>query len=90
MQGRGLPPVKISANPFVGTTSFLVGQLGLVNIKIFNQAGCPVWSYQATWPQHEIVWNGQDANGQKAPAGIYCVVLESGKQTSQQKIVKLQ
>jgi hypothetical protein len=90
MQGRGLPPVKISANPFVGTTSFVVGRLGLVNIKIFNQAGCPVWSYQAAWPQQEIVWNGQDANGQKAPAGIYYAVLENGKEASQQKIVKLQ
>lgn len=82
-------------NPFeTGTTlRFDLLRRGDVTLQIFDVAGRPVRTLLANEAldqgRHDAVWDGRDEAGRLAAAGVYFYRLQSGGESSTEKIVKL-
>jgi hypothetical protein len=74
--------LEVRPNPFThrASVSFGVERPGLVSVRVFDVAGRLV-STLVSGPQvagrHTVDWNGFDATGRAASAGVYFVRLES-------------
>ncbi|MDE2806928.1 MAG: FG-GAP-like repeat-containing protein, partial [Gemmatimonadota bacterium] len=83
-------------NPFnPGTTIPLAvpAEAGDVDVTIYNVLGQPVrqvWAGPLVAGEHQLTWDGGDAQGQPVAAGVYLYRLQVGEQTRIRKMVKLE
>ena len=83
-------------NPFnPATTIPLVVPTGAsnVNLTIYNVLGQPlrqVWTGPLPGGEHQLTWDGHDAQGQPVAAGVYVYRLQVDEQTRTRKMVKLE
>lgn len=81
-------------NPFNPTITFNfdLAKESVVNIKIYNQIGNLIWetvSQNMQAGSYSQSWGGINLNGIKVSTGIYYVVLNTGSQIFNQKILLL-
>ena len=63
-----------------------------VDLTIYNVLGQPmrrVWAGALAAGEHELTWDGRDAQGHPVAAGVYVYRLQVGEQSSTRKMVKL-
>ncbi len=83
-------------NPFnPATTIPLVVPTGAKNVDltIYNMLGQPmrqVWTGPLAAGEHELTWDGRDAQGQPVAAGVYLYRVQVDEQTHTRKMVKLE
>ena len=83
-------------NPFnPATTIPLVVPAGASNVDltIYNVLGQPmrqVWTGSLPAGEHELTWDGRDAQGQPVAAGVYVYRLQVDEQTRTRKMVKIE
>ena len=83
-------------NPFNPTTTIpLAVPAGAkdVDLTIYNVLGQPmrqVWAGPLPAGEHQLTWDGRDAQGQPVAAGVYLYRLQVGDQTRTRKMVKLE
>ena len=83
-------------NPFnPATTIPLVVPAGAkdVDLTIYNILGQPlrqVWTGPLPAGEHELTWDGRDAQGQPVATGVYVYRLQVDEQTHTRKMVKLE
>ena len=83
-------------NPFNPTTTIpLAVPAGAkdVDLTIYNVLGQPmrqVWNGPLPAGEHELTWDGRDAQGQPVAAGVYVYRLQVDEQTRTRKMVKLE
>ena len=83
-------------NPFNPTTTIpLAVPAGAkdVDLTIYNVLGQPlrqVWTGPLAAGEHELTWDGHDAQGQPVAAGVYVYRLQVDEQTRTRKMVKLE
>jgi len=73
-------------NPFNPTTtiSFSIPEIGIVELSVYNIKGQKIRSLlkdQITAGEHSIVWNGEDASGNKVSSGVYLYKLIANDKT---------
>jgi photosystem II stability/assembly factor-like uncharacterized protein len=78
----GLPPVVNYPNPFRSTTTlrFAIERPGAVRLRVYDTAGRLVRTLTEevrSAGEHRVSWDGRDADGNVAAAGIYMARLES-------------
>ena len=64
-----------------------------VNLTIYNVLGQPlrqVWNGPLPAGEHELTWDGRDAQGQPVAAGVYIYRLQVDEQTRTRKMVKIE
>ena len=64
-----------------------------VDLTIYNVLGQPVrhvWRGPLPAGEHELTWDGRDAQGYPVAAGVYVYRLQVGEQTHARKMVKLE
>ncbi|MCY3790594.1 MAG: FG-GAP-like repeat-containing protein [Gemmatimonadetes bacterium] len=64
-----------------------------VDLTIYNVLGQPlrrVWTGPLPAGEHQLIWDGRDAQGQPVAAGIYVYRLQVDDQTRARKMVKLE
>ena len=64
-----------------------------VDLTIYNVLGQPVrhvWTGPLPAGEHELTWDGRDAQGQPVAAGVYVYRLQVGDQTRTRKMVKIE
>ena len=64
-----------------------------MDLTIYNVLGQPmrqVWTGPLPAGEHELTWDGRDAQGQPVAAGVYVYRLQVGEQTRTRKMVKLE
>ena len=64
-----------------------------VNLTIYNVLGQPlrrVWTGPLPAGEHQLTWDGRDAQGQPVAAGIYVYRLQVDEQTRARKMVKIE
>ena len=64
-----------------------------VDLTIYNMLGQPmrqVWTGSLPAGEHELTWDGRDAQGQPVAAGVYVYRLQVDEQTRTRKMVKLE
>lgn len=83
-----------SPNPTTGTTRirFNLAEAGAVELEVFDLRGRRVARIReeglGTGEQH-LAWNGKDASGKIAAAGVYLVQVRSGQQRGTVRVVLL-
>ena len=83
-------------NPFnPATTIPLAVPAGAKNVDltIYNVLGQPmrqVWTGPLPAGEHELTWDGRDAQGQPVAAGVYMYRLQVDEQTRTRKMIKLE
>ena len=83
-------------NPFnPATTIPLIVPAGASNVDltIYNVLGQPmrqVWTGPLPAGEHELTWDGRDAQGQPVAAGVYIYRLQVDEQTRSRKMVKIE
>jgi hypothetical protein len=92
--GAGPRLLAGSPNPFALATRlrFSLAQAGPVDLRVFDVRGREVRSLVRETRgagSHTVTWDGRDARGGGAPAGIYFVRLETAGQALARRIVKL-
>ena len=64
-----------------------------VNLTIYNMLGQPmrqVWTGPLAAGEHELTWDGRDAQGQPVAAGVYVYRLQVDEQIHARKMVKIE
>ena len=64
-----------------------------VDLTIYNVLGQPlrqVWNGPLSAGEHELTWDGRDAQGQPVATGVYVYRLQVDEQTRTRKMVKLE
>lgn len=87
--------VSVSPNPFGSNASFSIQSKAnqSVNLDVYNVKGQLVKSWTITTDASgsaRINWDGTDANGSKAKAGIYFYRMHSADTAKQGKLIKMQ
>ena len=83
-------------NPFNPATTIPVtvsAEAGDVDLTIYNVLGQPmrqVWAGSLAAGEHQLTWDGRDAQGQPVAAGVYVYRLQVGDQTRTRKMVKIE
>ena len=83
-------------NPFNPTTTIpLAVPVGAkdVDLTIYNVLGQPmrqVWTGPLPAGEHELTWDGRDAQGQPVATGVYMYRVQVDEQTRTRKMVKLE
>ena len=83
-------------NPFnPATTIPLVVPVGArnVDLTIYNVLGQPLrqlWTGPLSAGEHELTWDGRDAQGRPVATGVYVYRVQVGEQTHTRKMVKLE
>ena len=68
-------------------------EAGDVDLTIYNVLGQPVrqvWAGPLVAGEHQLTWDGGDAQGQPVAAGVYLYRLQVDDQTRIRKMVKLE
>jgi flagellar hook assembly protein FlgD len=74
--------VAVHPNPFGARTavSFSMAQPGAALLELFDVAGRRVrsiWARALDSGEHTLLWDGRDADGRRAPAGVYFFRLQA-------------
>ena len=83
-------------NPFNPATTIplvVPAEAGDVDVTIYNVLGQPVrhvWNGPLAAGEHQLTWDGRDAQGQPVATGVYLYRLQVGEQTRIRKMVKLE
>ena len=83
-------------NPFNPTTTIPLAVpdgASNVDLTIYNVLGQPVrhvWTGPLPAGEHQLTWDGRDAQGHPVAAGVYVYRLQMGDQTHARKMVKLE
>lgn len=83
-------------NPFNPATTIpfaVLAESGNVDLTIYNVLGQPVrqvWAGPLPAGEHQLTWDGRDAQGQPVATGVYLYRLQVGDQTRIRKMVKLE
>ena len=83
-------------NPFNPATTIPLAvptEAGDVDVTIYNVLGQPVrqvWAGSLVAGEHQLTWDGGDAQGQPVAAGVYLYRLQVGDHTLIRKMVKLE
>ena len=83
-------------NPFNPATTIPLSmptEAGDVDVTIYNVLGQPVrhvWNGPLAAGEHQLTWDGRDAQGQPVATGVYLYRLQVGEQTRIRKMVKLE
>ena len=96
---NGAPPAHLSLegarpNPSIGTTAlrFALPRADHVRLVLLDVAGRRVRTLvdgtMSAGP-HDAAWDGRDASGALAPAGLYWARLESGSENAVRRVVRL-
>jgi hypothetical protein len=91
----GAPRAFSAPNPFRGATSirFQMAQPGRASVEVFDASGALVKRMPLAWhpagPQ-VMEWDGNDARGGRAPAGVYFWRVEAGDQLHTGRMVRVQ
>lgn len=79
VEGGELLLSRPTPNPSRGATTlrFALPQSGVVRLEVLDLAGRRVWGSEAMFAPgaHSVQWDGRDAQGTMAPAGVYFVRL---------------
>jgi bacillopeptidase F len=93
--------ISITPNPFSLSTTIKIQEPRTkfhkrsskrqIELKIYNVQGRLVrqWDYQTIRQSDQITWDGNDHTGNKLPAGVYFIRLETSEQPIIQKIIKV-
>ncbi len=91
---KGKPDIEISAIPnpfyFATTITFLIRIPSYTTIEVFDAAGKfvkRIWNCQKELKQHQIKWDGTDANGKKVNSGVYLCKISTDSFTEIKKLV---
>ena len=83
-------------NPFNPTTTIPLAVpdgASNVDLTIYNVLGQPVrhvWTGPLPAGEHQLTWDGRDAQGHPVAAGVYVYRLQMGDQTHARKMVKIE
>lgn len=92
-----IPELKLEQNqpnPFNSSTTirFFLRRSGYTELKIYNLLGevvaVPIHQVLSAG-DHQVIWNGSDANNKCTPSGIYIYELKSSNQTKTKKMTLL-
>ena len=64
-----------------------------MDLTIYNVLGQPlrqVWTGPLPAGEHQLTWDGRDAQGQPVATGVYVYRLQVDEQTRTRKMVKLE
>ena len=91
---RGRPALASLPNPFFGSArlAWSIPRAGEADVRVFAADGREVRTLAhgpAAAGTHELAWDGRDAGGARAPAGIYFLRLETPDGAVTRKIVRL-
>jgi hypothetical protein len=91
---HGPPGLAAAPNPFFGASrlAFVVPRAGAVELRVYAVDGRQVRTLlHGARPEgaQTVVWDGRDARGVRAPAGVYFVRLDAPGSRSIRRIVKL-
>jgi hypothetical protein len=79
-----LPDIRVRPNPFQSCVRMAVGERGslVTSVTIYNEVGRCVRALGVpSGRSREVVWDGNDAAGRPAPAGVYFALVEVGRDT---------
>ncbi|MFZ1948009.1 MAG: hypothetical protein WAW06_10730 [bacterium] len=85
----------VAPNPFrdlLAIKTFSLGQTGgaLAGATIYNVEGRMVAALSPSGPQvSELVWDGRDADGRRAPPGVYFAALRGGSKPTVLTVIKM-
>ena len=93
--GPGELRVRAEPNPAAGAVSLTVasGTAGEQRLEVYDVSGRLVRTLASGWVAagaRRVPWDGRDAAGARAPAGIYLVHLSAGGRVVQARVVLLQ
>ncbi|MEZ4397233.1 MAG: FlgD immunoglobulin-like domain containing protein [Candidatus Krumholzibacteriia bacterium] len=79
-------------NPFAGSTSFgfSLSTPATVSVDVYDVRGAHVRRLdrgRLDAGPHRVSWDGRDAKGQRAPAGVYFVAVRDGQESAGQRVV---
>ena len=83
-------------NPFNPATTIplaVPAEIKNVDLTIYNVLGQPmrqVWNGPLAAGEHQLTWDGRDAQGRPVAAGVYVYRLQVGEQSSTRKMVKIE
>ena len=83
-------------NPFNPATTIplaVPAKIKNVDLTIYNVLGQPmrqVWNGPLAAGEHQLTWDGRDAQGRPVAAGVYVYRLQVGEQISTRKMVKIE
>jgi hypothetical protein len=87
---------QVAPNPALGRgtslVSFTMPRAGRVSLDVFDLRGARVRRLlEATLPAgpSSVAWDGKDAHGRPAPAGVYLMALKSGNGVARTKAIRL-
>lgn len=83
-----------SPNPSRGATTvaLALAEAGPVEMEVYDLRGRRVAGISEPWltaGRHQLVWNGRDADGRAAAAGVYLVRVRAGARIGHQRVVLL-
>ena len=95
--GAAIATVRLlaaSPNPALSATrlSFELDRGERVALSVFRADGTLIRRFargELTAGRHDFTWDGRDDSGRTAPAGVYFVRLDAGRQSLGEKIVRL-
>jgi hypothetical protein len=81
-------------NPFTAGTTFrfALDEAGTAEVAVFDLAGRRVRTLEAGYRgvgEHEIAWDGRDANGNRVSAGVYFYRLRVGDAFDTRRVVRI-
>ncbi len=97
VSGGATPGVRLSPaspNPFRGATriAFSLAARGPVDLAVYDISGRRVRTLLREWRaagEHAIRWDGTNAEGAAAAAGVYWLKLSTARSTSEESVVHL-
>jgi hypothetical protein len=86
--------IAIQPNPFTGHTSvsFSTTRRGTVNVDVYDAAGRLITTLAdgvLDAGRHTVAWNGRDASGTRAAAGVYFVRMNTQDRNETARVVHL-
>ena len=91
----GFGIVSCTPNPFNPRTTveYSLEREGPVRVTVHDLAGRLVATLvdgHQDRGRHQVTWSGRDGSGRAVPAGVYCVVLDSGGRRAVDKVMLLE
>lgn len=88
-----IPELAICPNPFNQTTEirYLIADASKANLKIYNVSGRLIkqFDHKATRYSNQVSWDGADDTGNRVPAGVYFIQLDTEDHCETEKVILL-